>query len=131
MILDIQNGWVDPFETLARLEAIKIVCDQVRAGVEAQVRSELEKFGKEGKKVLDAKFELAEVGVKYDYSGDKVWSLLNKGLDDLKEDIKEQEKFLKALSKPLNEAYLATGEMIERVPPTKTSKSSFKITLGK
>lgn len=131
LIADIKNGWVDPFETLAKLEAIKAMCDQVRTGVEDHVRTELEKYGKEGHKSLDASFALAEVGVKYDYSNDPVWADWNKQLEAVKEQMKESEKFLKALSKPLAETNLESGEVIERIPPTKTSKSSFKITLGK
>lgn len=131
LIADIKNGWVDPFETLAKLEAIKSMCESVRSGVEDHVRTELEKYGKEGHKSLDASFSLAEVGVKYDYSNDPVWAEKNKELEAIKEILKEQEKFLKALSKPLAETNMESGEVIERIPPAKSSKSSFKITLGK
>ncbi len=131
IIQDVVNGWVDPFETLARMEAIKAMCDQVRKGTEGHVRNELEKYGKLGHTALDAKFELAETGVKYDYSADPVWASLAAQKQAIDEKMKEQEKFLKALSKPLNETNVETGEVIERIPPTKTSNSSFNITLAK
>lgn len=131
IIQDVLNGWVDPFETLARMEAVKAMCDEVREGAADFVRSELEKYGKEGHRALNAKFELAEVGIKYDYSNDPVWSALNAEKKMIDDKMKEQEKFLKALSKPLNETNIDTGEIVERIPPNKTSKSSFKVTLAK
>lgn len=130
LITAIKEGKANPFEILSRMEAVKLFCDQVRDGVNDHVRAELEKYGKEGHRALDAKFELAEVGVKYFYEKDPVWSAFNTELDAIKEKIKEQEKFLKVLSKPLNEVQ-DTGEVVERMPPYKTSKSSFKITLAK
>lgn len=131
IIQDVVNGWVDPFETLARMEAVKSMCDEVREGTADFVRTELEKYGKEGHKALDAKFELAEVGIKYDYSNDPVWMVLNDRKKFIDVEMKEQEKFLKSLSNPLNEANMESGEVVERIPPNKTSKSSFKITLAK
>lgn len=131
LITAIKEGNGNPFEILARMEAVKSFCEAVRDGVNDFVRTELERYGKEGHKSLLAKFELAEVGTKYHFEKDVVWSALNSDMEKIKEKMKEQEKFLKALSKPLNEADMDSGEIKERIPPYKTSKSSFKITLAK
>lgn len=131
MIISVKEGQFNPYELLARMEAVKSYCEQVRSGIEEFVRDELEKYGKSGLKILDAKFDLAEVGVKYDYSNDPKWSALKAQKDSIDALMKEAEKFLKVLSKPLNETDMDTGEITERIPPSKSSKSSFKITLGK
>lgn len=125
------DGNADPFETLAKLEAIKAVCEEGRKLLEPHVRSELEKYGKEGVGKLDAKFELAEVGVKYDYSGDPVWSGIAQQITPLQEALKDREKLLKTVTKTMIETDPETGETFEVPPPVKTSKSSFKVTLGK
>lgn len=130
MVSAIKEGEVDQFELLVRMEAVKSFCDLVRKGAEQFTRQELEKYGKDGYKALQAKFEMIETGVRYNYNNDPVWAALNKQLTDIAEKMKEQEAFLKVLTKPLNEADLETGDIIERVPPSKTSKSSFKITLA-
>lgn len=131
LITQIKQGEGNGFEILARMEAVKLFCDQVRSGVEQHLRDELEKYGKEGYKCLEARFELAEVGVKYDYSTDPTWATLKTKLDTIVGEMKDREKLLKTISKPFNETNMETGEVIEVRPANKTSKSSFKITLGK
>lgn len=125
------EGGADPFEIIAKLEAIKSVCEESRKLLEPTVRAELEKYGKETLNKLDAKFELAEVGVKYDYSGDPVWQTLSSKIAPLQDELKEREKRLKTVTKTMIETDPETGETFEVPPPVKTSKSSFKVTLGK
>jgi len=129
--LDISNGWLEPFDTIARVEGVAQLCAAIKEATKPAIRLELEKYGKEGHTALNAKFELAETGVKYDYSADPIWANLDAEIEVLKAKQKEQETFLKALSKPLNETNLESGEIIERIPPVKTSTSSYKITLAK
>ncbi len=81
----------------------------------------------------------AEVGVKYDYSGDKVWSEINEELTKLKERLKARETLLKNVPKPdfikgirpMIEVDQETGEAIELLPPTKTSSTTLKMTFKK
>ena len=131
MITAIKEEGKEPFELLVRMEAVKSFCEMTRKGLETYTREELEKYGKEGYKALKAKFELAETGTKYDYSQDSIWCMLDQKLLSAKNDLKDCETFLKALSKPMMETNVETGEITERVPPTKTSNSSFKISLSK
>lgn len=127
----VTEGVADPLETIAKLEAIKGVCEESRKKLESFVRSEIEKYGKEPATKLGAKFELSETGVKYDYSNDAVWKGLVAQLVPIQEKIKEREKFLKTVTKAFAQTDTETGETIEVFPPTKTSNSSFKVTLGK
>ncbi|WP_346320931.1 hypothetical protein [Chitinophaga sp. YIM B06452] len=127
----VRSGANDAFEVVAKLEATKSLCESSRKLIEPLVREELEKYGKEGLTKLEAKFELAEVGVKYDYSSDPVWQALSEKIAPLQEALKEREKLLKAITKPLIETDPDTGETYKVFPPIKTSTSSFKVTLGK
>jgi len=131
IVEDVQNNFIDPFEIVTKCEAIKLVCDEVRAGVEPLITAELPKYGKDGNKVLDATFTVAEVGVKYDYSTDKRWAELNAQEQAIAEQRKDREKFLKGISKAFVETDIETGESYEVHPPNKTSKTSFKVSLAK
>ena len=98
------------------------------------VRDEVTKFGKDFKTSTGTKIELMESGIKYDYTqcGDSEWELLNQQIDSLKTQIADREKFLKAL--PLNGEHLAckmTGEINLVFPPSKSSTSTYKVTLAK
>ena len=131
MVTAIKEEGKDPFELLVRMEAVKSFCEMTRKGLEAYTREELEKYGKEGYKALQAKFELAETGVKYDYSGCPKWSALKEKADAIAKEMKDREALLKALTKPMIETDMETGETIEVLPPIKNSNSSFKISLSK
>lgn len=98
------------------------------------IRTEIAKFGKDFKTSSGTKIELAEVGVKYDYTScnDIVLNELQKESDLLSEKIKERQTFLKSVSQSGME-YLEplTGELVKIYPPTKTSTSSVKTTIAK
>lgn len=80
------------------------------------------------------KFECAETGTSYDFSncGDPVLIELEAKAKEAAEKVKERKDFLKAVSKG-GEIITdpSTGETSTVFPPTKTSKSSFKISLPK
>lgn len=96
--------------------------------------TEVSKFGKGTTTSTGTKLELAEVGVKYDFSqcNDPRLIELEADLVFLEETIKQRKDFLKALS-PSGVSVLdqETGETITLYPPSKTSKSSVKCTITK
>lgn len=100
----------------------------------AYLREEVAKFGKVTTRPSGAKIELAETGTKYDYSktDDFILPDLQKQSDELAEKIKARQGFLKAIPvegmELLNES---SGEMVRVYPPSKTSTSSYKVTLAK
>lgn len=104
------------------------------------IRQEIEENADDKKAFETArgsKFVLAEVGTSYsfDNTGDTQLPILNKQLDEIKKKIKAREEFLKKLTTPIKikEPDLETGEEVEveLFPATKTSTSSYKITLAK
>lgn len=96
--------------------------------------SEVAKYGKGMTTSSGTKLELAEVGVKYDFSqcNDPRLVELEADLVFLEETIKQRKDFLKALS-PSGVSVLdqETGETITLYPPSRSSKSSVKTTILK
>lgn len=80
-----------------------------------------------------AKIELAETGTKFDFSqcNDMVYIDLNIELDFLKIKIEERQKFLKALPESGIQKVEEDGEVVLLYPPSKSSVSSYKITLSR
>lgn len=95
----------------------------------AAVMDEIKKYGKYYTTDKGVKFELAETGTKYDYSNNPEWEALDKELKAVQAKKKELEERLKKI--PAGNALVdeSTGETL--IGPAKSSKSSFKIVLGK
>lgn len=133
------EGLFEYIETLKFFEKLKEVISG-REGQEGDkeirqmVRDEIVKYGKEFKTKREAKFELAETGTKYDFSkcGDMTLKTLEEALEIAKANLKERQEFLKNL--PLagfDSVDLETGAVVKLYPPSKSSTSSYKITLPK
>lgn len=100
------------------------------------IRTEIERNGEKGKYVSarGVKFEVAEVGTKYDFSqcNDTELAALEGAAKLTAEAIKERQAFLKTLPlKGMEILEKNTGELVTIYPPSKTSKSSFKVQLPK
>lgn len=96
-------------------------------------RTEIEKYGKAFTSSSGAKLELAETGSKYDYSmcNDPELEVKMQALETAQNDVKERQDFLKNL--PLSGVDIVTsdGEVLKIYPPSKTSVSSYKVSLRK
>lgn len=98
------------------------------------VRDRIALYGKNHELPTGTKLEQCEVGVKYDYSqcNDPAYKALVEQMEVLKEAVKNQETFLKSV--PLKGLLITdeeTGEAYEVYPPSKTSTSSYKVSLAK
>jgi len=99
------------------------------------VRSEIEKY--EGAKFTSprgVKFETMEAGIRYDYTkcGDPIYEALAKEMEVLQAKVKERQEFLRAVPKDgLDVLDSDSGELVKVYPPSKTSTSTYKITLPK
>lgn len=99
-----------------------------------EVRSEVQKFGKEYQSPTGTRIELAEVGTKYDYIFCQCSELqeLERLQDKTEARIKAVKEFLKTLpDEGMMVLNPTTGELEMVFPPIKTSTSSFKTTLPK
>lgn len=98
------------------------------------VRTEVAKYGKDGFVTKrGAKFQLAEVGYKYDYEacGDPVYEELASALEFAKEQLKARQEFLMNVPKEGLDIITPEGQVVQVFPPNKTSTSSYKVTLPK
>jgi hypothetical protein len=78
------------------------------------VLTENERYGEKTPTVFGATYERCEVGVKYDYTGDEEWCMLQENIDAIKIEQKARELILKQ-----------TGRC------GKSSTTSVKVTLAK
>jgi hypothetical protein len=98
------------------------------------VRDEISKHGKAANTASGTKLELAEVGTKYDFSkceDPKLIELIRK-IDALDVELDNRKDFLKTV--PLSGLLVTdetTGETYKVYPPSKTSTSSYKVTIAK
>ena len=129
----IDNGTV--IESADAVAKMELLIKEIRANkdyVEA-VRDEVTKFGKSVTSASGTKIELAEVGIKYDFSvcNDSVLNQLETSITELELMLKERKDFLKTVSVGGLDMVTPEGELIRVYPPSKTSTSSFKSTIQK
>ena len=94
---------------------------------------EVSKYGKSYTTTSGTKLELAEVGIKYDYSNcqDAIWNELQNSLESIQALIKNRETFLKAVPNHGLDIINEDGEVLKIYPPSKSSTSSVKCTIQK
>lgn len=126
MITVIHEGSVDPIEAL--IYAKKGV--ETFTDLEKNVRelAEAVGVGKAGLEKFNVKVSEAMTGVKYDYTncGDYEWGIFNQQMESAKASMKEREKFLSSLTKPM-EILVNECEVIKVNPPIKSGKLGLKI----
>jgi hypothetical protein len=98
------------------------------------VRDEIAKHGKAANTASGTKLELAEVGTKYDFTNCEDPKLvdLQSMIEAVNADLENRKDFLKTV--PLSGLLLTdenTGETYKVYPPSKTSTSSYKVTIAK
>ena len=126
------NGRI--LEAAEALTVMENFIKEVRSSKEftEYVREEVGKNGKDITNPSGAKIELAETGTKYDYSGcnDSALIEVESNLVEIETLISDRKAWLKTI--PAEGMEVVIGDEIVRVyPPTKTSTSSYKITLSK
>jgi len=127
LIYQVENGQANPIDVALKLKVLEEFIKETRGRLNEYTISELAKYS--GKTTMsEAKIEIAETGVKYDYSTDLVWQKLKQENELTSSALKEREDLLKKIpagSQLVDEnGEVATG-------PTKTSTTSYKITLAK
>lgn len=127
-IQQVDNGEVNPIDAALKLKALEEFIKDAREKLNSYAINELYKHQNGKVNIYDAKIEIAETGVKYDYSTDLVWQKLKQENELTSSALKEREDLLKKIpagSQLVDEnGEVATG-------PTKTSTTSYKITLAK
>lgn len=127
----VESGELNPLEAKLKLKMMEEAAKKAQDSIAQSVRDEAERYGSKSFDYMGAKFELAEVGTKYDYEacGDPEYERLKQKAEDAKRELDERCNFLKSLKKPTTVIIEETGEVCTVNPPVKSSTSSIKITL--
>lgn len=126
----VNDGELNAMNVIINLKFLSDAFNSIRDKLTEPVRTAIEQYGKEVT-MKGVKLELAETGVKYDYSNDAHWERLNASLKSAQRLCKDREKYLQGVTHKIVEVDEETGETMEIFPPIKTSKSSFKINIPK
>ena len=135
LISAVNCGEVDPLRLQVFFAAVEKMAKAVKDAVRESSVDEVLSRSDDGKscKVACAKIEVAETGVKYDYSVIPSWQNVQRKIDALKELQKQIEGKAKFASEksPYIDCDTETGEQTEIVAIPRTSTTAIKITLGK
>lgn len=131
VIYNIEEGNQDPLKIHLQVKCLEDIIKQLTSHplYKESLISEAQKFGKSFEH-HNAKFEIKEMGVKYDYSncGDRIYNELAFKKAELDEKIKEREKLLKSV--PLSGMQIIVeDELVTVYPPVKTSTTSITVNL--
>jgi hypothetical protein len=130
---EVLNGRVNPMELHIRMKCLEEVVKQLTSmpAYKAIVLDDAEKHGKSFQ-YHNAKVDIREVGVKYDYSGCGCSELdtIYRQQEQIDAKIKELESYLKPLpTSGIQVLNQSTGEVETHYPPAKTSTTSVAVTL--
>jgi len=128
LIQQVDSGEVNPIDAALQLKVLEEFVKDARERLNKYTIDELYKYQACKVNIYDAKIEIAETGVKYDYSGDSVWAELKAKSDETTAALKQREEILKKI--PAGHTLVdENGEA--SIGPTKSSTTSYKITLSK
>ena len=128
LIQQVDNGEVNAIDVALQLKVIEEFVKDARERLNKYTIDELYKYQGGKVNIYDAKIETAETGVKYDYSVDSTWAELKAKSDETTAMLKQREDILKKI--PAGHTLVdENGEAF--IGPTKTSTTSYKITLAK
>lgn len=114
LIEQVTEGEVSAMRVYAMMTALEKVAADVKKGILENVLTEHERYGEKTTTAYGATYERCEVGVKYDYTEDEEWRMLQENIDAIKIEQKARELILKQ-----------TGRC------AKSSTTSVKVTLAK
>jgi len=130
VINSLKEGFIDPLKVHLQVKCLEDIVKQLTSHPDYKdlTLGEASKHGKSFE-IHNAKFEVKEMGVKYDYSncGDPVYNELAQKMAELETEIKDRQAFLKAV-KPSTEI-LVEDEVVVLYPPIKTSTTSITVNL--
>jgi hypothetical protein len=131
VIQGIKDGNSDPLKVHHQVKCLEDLIKSITNDPDYKVLtlSEASKYGKSFDH-YNARFEIKEMGVKYDYSvcNDPVYNKLKAQLTVLEDEIKAREKYLKAIPTSGIEQ-LFEDEIVKVYPPNKTSTTTITVNL--
>lgn len=136
LVETVLEGDVDPLRVEAQMCNIEQIVKTYRKDerVKDILLQEAERYHKdELSNLYNSKFEIKEVGVKYDYSvcGHPEWEKLNEAINELTERKKNLEKELQLKRESFIYTDIETAEQTEVFPPERSSTTSVVVTVNK
>jgi hypothetical protein len=131
VINNAKEGLLNPLKLHLQVKCLEDLIKQITShpNYKELTLDEAYKYGKTFEH-YNAKFEIKEMGVKYDYSvcNDPVYNKLKAQLTVLEDEIKAREKYLKAIPTSGVET-LFEDEVVTLYPPAKSSTTSITVNL--
>lgn len=127
----VEAGIDDPIELVVKIEFLKKALEEAKKKVLPSCLDELDLHDKGGTKIAGVKVEQVEAGVKYDFSNCEAWKKSDSIVQEATNERKELEARLKTVKKLELIVDELTGEIVELVPPVRTSTTTIKLTFGK
>ena len=125
------EGLADPLKVHLQVKCMEDIIKQITSNPVYRdiVVTEAAKYGKTFEQ-HNAKFEIKEAGVKYNYEncGDPILQSLEQQFEAIETDVKDRQKFLRSLPESGMEI-LVDDELVKVYPPSKTSTTSVTINL--
>lgn len=128
------NGEVDPIKIHTQLKCAEDIIKQLTSNDQYRnsVVEAVQHYGTKSVEIHNAKFEVKETGVKYDYSmcEDPVINELLEKQSEIDKKVKDRQKFLQTIpQKGLTVVIEETGETFIVYPPSKSSTTNVSVTL--
>jgi uncharacterized alpha-E superfamily protein len=131
VITRISEGTVNPLSIHLQVKCLEDMLKQLTSSKEYKslVLDESEKYGKSFE-FQNAKFDIREMGVKYDFSNcnDPLLAEMEAKIEVLNKEIKSRQEFLKGVPKSGIEV-VAGDELVMVYPPSKSSTTTVSVTL--
>ena len=126
----LKEGHSDPLKVHLQVKCMEDLIKQITSHPEYKDLT-LEEAAKYGKSFehYNAKFEVKEMGVKYDFNqcGDPIYNKLAEQLAELEKQVKDRQAFLKSVQPGTQ--LLIEDEVVTLYPPVKTSTTSITVNL--
>lgn len=126
----LKEGHSDPLKVHLQVKCMEDLIKQITSHPDYKELT-LEEAAKYGKSFehYNAKFEVKEMGVKYDFTqcGDPIYNKLAEQLAELEKQVKDRQAFLKTVQPGTQ--LLIEDEVVTLYPPIKTSTTSITVNL--
>jgi hypothetical protein len=134
IIKSIEEGHLNAVDAALRVKFMEDLIAAMKERLRGHVLDELDKYTK-GEDIVkyNANFQVKEAGVKYDFfnCNDPEWDDLTQQINELTDQRKDREKFLKTLKKSIEMIDKETGEIITINQPIKSSTTTYSVTWNK
>ena len=95
LIEQVTEGEVSAMRVYAMMTALEKVASDVKKGILENVLTEHDRYGEKTTTAYGATYERCEVGVKYDYTEDEEWRMMQENIEAIKIEQKARELILK------------------------------------